>query len=179
MVLTKGIEMESRHSRSLKHCITFVLPSLTIFALMLGGCSISTPQQQQPAAVAEQPAPSEIAATGPAATVIHDYLAAASALDPSATKPFLSEGFTADMVSEFRANAGSGWVFSAADTRLVNEMIDAQGGKASVLAHLAFKGGSTFMETDRTFFLVLQGGAWKISGMDPLPKVAGPGVRPL
>jgi Skp family chaperone for outer membrane proteins len=116
-----------------------------------------------------------------AATVVRNYLAAAGRQDASASKSFLSSNCKDDIVVEYQSNAQSGWNYSEQDTSVENEVKNADGRSATVKAHVVFKGGNppTFMRTVKTFFLILENGEWKISGMDPKPRQVGLGVRPL
>ena len=125
----------------------------------------------------------EVSPQGPAAAVIKDYLVAAGKLDPSATMKFLSREYHDDVVAEFQANAKYGWTLSGPQegVAIAGEEIDTGTGRATVKATVIFKGGDppAFMANDRTFFLVLEDGAWKVSGMAPAPRRTGPGMRPL
>jgi hypothetical protein len=113
--------------------------------------------------------------------VVHDYLLAAASTDVSTRKLFLSATCAVDIADEFSANLKSGWTFSETDLSLTNERIDLASGKASVSAQVVYKGGNppTFMATSHTFFLVQEGGSWKISAINPPPAKGGPGVTPL
>jgi tetratricopeptide (TPR) repeat protein len=115
-----------------------------------------------------------------AAALVMNYLAAAGTLDSSATRAFLSANCKGDMLTEFRANGGSGWSFSGTDTGIISEATTAEGGSA-VVAEVVFRGGSppTYMSTRHTFFLALENGSWKISRIDPAPRTSGPGFMPL
>jgi hypothetical protein len=96
-------------------------------------------------------------------------------------KPFLSSNCTVDITDEFRAYLKSDWKYSGTDLSLSNENIDSANGKASVEALVVYKGGNppTFMSGKHTFYLVQEGGTWKISGIDPAPAKEGPGVAPF
>ena len=86
------------------------------------------------------------------------------------------------MVTEFQANERSGWSYSGSDTKIVNETINIDNGRATVVVEVVFKGGKFRLRSwgkKQTYFLVLENGTWKISGMDPSPRTAGPGVMPL
>ncbi len=119
--------------------------------------------------------------TGSPTKVVHDYLLAAATTDASARKLFLSATCAVDIADEFSANLKSGWTFSETDLSLTNDGIDSASGKASVSAQVVYKGGNppTFMATSHTFFLVQEGGLWKISAINPPPARGGPGVSPL
>ncbi len=121
------------------------------------------------------------AAQSPTAVVLRNYLAAAGKQDPSASKRFLSADCTDDIVVECQANANSGWMYSEEYSGIESDTISADGKSATVKARVTFSGGNppTFMASEKTFFLVLENGEWKISAVDPKPKQAGPGVRPL
>jgi hypothetical protein len=123
----------------------------------------------------------KLTAEGPAANSVKNYLVTAGKLDGSATKPFLSKTFQDDIVVEFQANANSGWNLSKDGVHILSEEINAEKNKASVKAKVIFEGGNppTFMSRERTYTLVLEGGAWKISGIVPAPKRDGPGMVPL
>lgn len=160
------------------------------FTLLLAGCTTSQTTHEAvvvPAAAAIQEKATGEATNpqGPAATIIRNYLAAAASLDAGATRNFLAANCKDDIVTECQANAAGGWPLDTQDTTIVSEIVDTAGGKATVKAKLSFKGGSpghfTWMmdSAPRTFFLVLENGVWKISGMDPKPRQATPGVRPL
>jgi hypothetical protein len=112
---------------------------------------------------------------------VTNYLVAAATLDSSATKPFLSARCQGDLVTEFQANDRSKWKFSANDTIIASEKIDANSGQATVVAQIVFKGGNppTFMQQNQTFLLVKEDGAWKIVKIDPPPKTTSPGYEPL
>lgn len=126
-----------------------------------------------------QATPPETRPGGPAATLVMNYLTAAGTLDPSATRVFLSTTYKDDIVTEFQANGRSGWNYSAEHTEIEEETIDALENKATVAAAVVFKGGQSLMIIRRTFFLILENGEWKISGLDPVPMKTGPGVVPL
>ena len=169
--------------------------ALLATAAIITGCSTGTQVSHEP-----QPRPTQIVqpppaarqaperamikiteAQGPAVTIVRKYLAAAGRQDALASKSFLSTNCKDDMVVECQANAQSGWNYSEQDTSVESEVISADGRSATVKAEVVFKGGSppTFMGTKKTFFLVLENGDWKVSGMDPKPRQVGPGVRPL
>ncbi len=142
------------------------------------------------AAMPVSPASLNVAAsvTAPrsAATVVMDYLTAAAlaaaGTDASAArKSFLSSGCKDDMVTEFKAEKESGWSFSGTDTKIVSEKVNAEDGKATVVARVVYKGGTsqTFLSKEHKFFLTVENGAWRISEMDPAPGTVGPGVKPL
>ena len=157
-----------------------------VLALCIASWGCSTPPIRTTAPSGtpniQQATTPETTPRGPAATLVTNYLAAAGTLDPSATKAFLSTTCKDDIVTEFHANTRSGWSFSAEDTKIKKEtIIPPYEGKATVVAQVVFKGGNppTFMAKTQTFFLVLENGAWKISGMYPAPTKAGPGVMPL
>ncbi len=120
--------------------------------------------------------------------------------------------------ADFAAAKNSGWSLFGPDTILTDETINAETGKATIVAQVAFKGGtgigvqfnsgaiarfgasvgpssplplygasssvypangSTYLRVSQTFFLVLENGAWKISGMTPSVLVVDPPFRPL
>ncbi|MGO9271180.1 MAG: hypothetical protein ACLQOO_13145 [Terriglobia bacterium] len=121
----------------------------------------------------------EAAAVREAHAAVMNYLAAAGSLQASATRPFLSADCKGDLVTEFQANERSGWGFSSSDSAIENETVNSRTRTATVVARVVFKGGGTFMGKSQTFFLTMEGGAWKISRFDPLPSTTGPGVMPL
>lgn len=127
---------------------------------------------------------------GPAATLVMNYLdAREGATDQSDAKVFLSadcEGgdrliagaspsswkfvdsvsrqSCADMVPEYRGEEKSEWRFSASNTKIFSEEINADGGRASILAEIVFTAGPPrFKGIIYIFSLVLESGAWKIS----------------
>lgn len=121
------------------------------------------------------------AAAGSATKVVHDYLFAASTMDTSLIRSFLSSTCTVDIADEYKANLRSGWAFSGSDVRVISEKIDSANGKASVVAQVVYRGGNppTFMAVEHTFFLVRESGIWKVSRIDPAPPKNGPGVVPV
>lgn len=116
---------------------------------------------------------------GPAATTVKKYLAAASKLDPSLTKEFLSTKCEGDIVTEFKENSNSGWLFSPWETKFKSELVDTIGKKATVVVDMVYSGGATYMGNTKTFTLLFEEGVWKVSKIDPAPKNTGPGVSPL
>jgi tetratricopeptide (TPR) repeat protein len=129
---------------------------------------------------------SEATAERSATDFVMNYLAAAATLEASTTRDFLAAGCKNDIATEFMAYERSGWKFSATDTKpervLVAEIRGVIRG-ANVSVQIVFRGGSgpkpTFMSRSTTFSLVMENGAWKVSGMDPPPDNADPGVMPL
>ncbi|MCS7303713.1 MAG: DUF1080 domain-containing protein, partial [Thermoguttaceae bacterium] len=118
-------------------------------------------------------------AQSPAVTAVKKYLAAAASLKQEVAKPFLATDCKDDLIVEFQANVQSGWDYSEEHTKVEEESVSADGQHAVVKLQMVFKGGNTFMAIQRTFFLVLEKGEWKISRMLPKPYQTGPGVRPL
>ena len=47
------------------------------------------------------------------------------------------------------------------------------------IANVVFQGGTAFIAKQRTFFLAMEDGEWRISEMDPAPRTTGPGFVPL
>jgi len=121
----------------------------------------------------------EEAARREAHAAVINYLNAAGTLQPAATRPFLSADCKGDLITEFQANQRSGWSFSSSDSTIERETINAGARTATIEAQVVFKGGATFMGKSQTFFLAMENGVWKITRMDPLPSMAGPGVIPL
>ena len=115
--------------------------------------------------------PISIQATTPEKTpgaVVMAYLSTAGALDPSATKLFLSETCKHDIITEFKAQRNSGWSFIGA--AIIKEEIEADVNKATVKADVDFEAGKSIIGRYWTFFLVSEDEIWKISGMDPVPR---------
>ncbi|HZL28649.1 MAG TPA: FKBP-type peptidyl-prolyl cis-trans isomerase [Acidobacteriaceae bacterium] len=76
----------------------------------------------------------------------------------------------------------SDWSFSISDTTIDSETIDAKQDKATIVAHVVFKGRGTYMSVaPQTFSLVMENGTWRITGTTP-PKLIDPadsGASPL
>jgi tetratricopeptide (TPR) repeat protein len=144
----------------------------------------SVPQEHN-APVAQSEATAERSATD----LVMSYLTAAATLGASATRDFLAAGCKDDIETEFLAYERSGWTFSGIDTKPERVLVAEIRGEirgANVSVQIVFRGGSgtsmrsgTFMTVSTTFFLVMENGAWKVSGMNPPPDNAGPGVTPL
>jgi hypothetical protein len=113
--------------------------------------------------------------------LVKSYLNAAGRQDGSASKAFLAANCKEDFIVECQVNAQSGWNYSEQDTWVGDEVKNADGRSATVKAQIIFKGGNppTFMLKEVTFFLILENGQWKISGMNPKPRQTGLGFRPL
>ncbi len=113
----------------------------------------------------------DIPASGPAAVAVREYLTAASGLDAAETTPFLAKGNTMDVVTEFAANAESGWAFDPKRLRLFNETGASVWAKASVEGDIVFRIGqstNSYVSMRRQFMLVLEDGHWKIAWISPL-----------
>jgi hypothetical protein len=107
------------------------------------------------------------------------YFAAASKLDPKATRSFLSPECDGDIVTEFKGMASSGWKYSEADSEFNVHCVTAD--SASIEVKVAYKGGNppTYWKRLRTFGLSLEKGAWRITSIDPKPGSGSPGFAPL
>ena len=182
-----GAPVHSSGKTDIKMKITVPQPTPMSFTMKMAmdqsvelvGTGMSTPSS--PAAAAIDGTGEKTPIKTSAKERIHQYLIAAGHQDATVTKSFLSANCQLDLVTECRANAKAGWLYSDTDTKIATEVVDADGESATVKATVVFKGGDppTFIASDTTFSLVLEKGEWKISGIDPAPGNNGPGVSPL
>jgi hypothetical protein len=157
--------------------LDIALPKEHLSEMMMAFQMMQMQQMKQAPPAAPKKSSIDNSPKGPPTEVIKSYIVAASKLDPSATKVFLSRKCDIDMVTEFQANYRAGWTLSEPVGEIEIESINTKDGTASVKTKILFVGGNVSMVLTRTFFLVLEDDAWKVSGMEPPPKNEGPGFK--